>query len=175
MDCFSNKLLYGHDSILSCINTALQLERKPVEVRLSPISLVGKKKKRQFLTFSRLFPSLKGGQGPRSRDTAPQLRAEEASDSAARSEWAGARARLKDGCWRRAATAWEVTVRPAAPASSRGLLPPPYHEASKSSHAGLDLFSGKSRGSRAPTVSTHWARRRKGPISSAPRNSKIHS
>eukprot|EP00074_Homo_sapiens_P106575 XP_024303136.1 small integral membrane protein 27 isoform X1 [Homo sapiens] len=82
-----------------------------------------------------------GGQGPRSRDTAPQLRAEEASDSAARSEWAGARARLKDGCWRLAATAWEVTVRPAAPASSRGLLPPPYHEASKSSHAGLDLFS----------------------------------
>ncbi|KAL4663923.1 hypothetical protein H8957_013424 [Semnopithecus entellus] len=81
-----------------------------------------------------------GGQGPRSRDPAPQLRAEEAGDSSARSEWAGALARLKNGCCRQAATAREVTVRPATPASSRGPLPPPYHEASESSHAGLDLF-----------------------------------
>ncbi|CAI9158777.1 unnamed protein product [Rangifer tarandus platyrhynchus] len=61
-------------------------------------------------------------------------------------EWAGARARLKDGCRRSAATAPEVTVGPAASARAREPPPPPYHEASESPHPRPDLFRVASRG-----------------------------
>lgn len=76
-------------------------------------------------------------------------------------EWAGVCARLKDGRRRRhrrrrrpAAAAREVTLGPAGSARARGLPSPPYHEASESPHPGLDLFNGRSRVWRGPTVST---------------------
>lgn len=73
-------------------------------------------------------------------------------------EWAGAGARLKDGCRRPAATAPEVTVGPAASARARGPPPPPYHEASESPHPRPDLFRGRSWARLASTGSTLEAR-----------------
>ncbi|XP_027625598.1 small integral membrane protein 27 isoform X1 [Tupaia chinensis] len=79
------------------------------------------------------------------------------------SEWAGIRARLKDGRCQPTAITREVTVTPAASTRARRLPPLPYHEASESPHPGLDLFSGRSGFWWGFTESTPRVRRQKGP------------
>lgn len=67
--------------------------------------------------------------------------------------WARGRAaaRLKDGRRRPAAVAApQAPLGPAAAAPAAPRLPPPYHEAAESPHAGLDLLGGRSGSGGAP-------------------------
>lgn len=171
---FPNKLLNAHDGTLSRINTALELKEDRLTSQAYP-SKWQKTLPTYFLVSLTSFP--KGGLGPGSRDTAHssgRKRPAQPRGNAPEGEWAGTRARLKDGRRRPAATAPEVTLGPAASARAREPPPSPYHEASESPHPGPDLFSGRSRAWRGSTESTPEARGRKPAIFSAPRNSKIH-